>query len=148
PRSALRGVLLAFHPLTLGWIGKGEVRTLTRAEWLGGQRFLRGDALLCAYYLNELLLRLLPREDPYEQLFERYRAALTALADVQDLAQSQSVSSGGQAAVLRLFEKALLAELGYALTLDTDAHGGAINLAATYCYHPEQGPLRYEAPAF
>src|SRR4051812_36280755 len=80
PRSALRGILLAFHPLALGWFGKGEVRTLTRAEWLGGQAFLRGEALLCGYYLNELLLRLLPREDPHERLFARYQEALAALA--------------------------------------------------------------------
>lgn len=68
PRSALRGVLLAFHPLSLGWFGKGEVRTLSRAEWLGGQAFLQGEALLCGYYLNELLMRLLQREDPHERL--------------------------------------------------------------------------------
>jgi len=60
PRSAMRGVLLSFQPVQLGWYGKGEVRTLTRAEWIGGQPLLQGEALLCGFYLNELLLRLLP----------------------------------------------------------------------------------------
>src|SRR3954447_15614048 len=63
PRSAMRGVLLAFQPLALSWFGKGELRTLARAEWVGGQPLLQGEALLCGFYLNELLLRLLPRED-------------------------------------------------------------------------------------
>ena len=80
PRSAMRGVLLSFQPVQLGWYGKGEVRTLTRAEWVGGQPLLQGEALLCGFYLNELLLRLLPREDPHEALFERYGEALRRLA--------------------------------------------------------------------
>ena len=143
PRSALRGVLLAFHPLTLGWIGKTELRTLTKAEWLGGRGFLRGDSLLCGYYLNELLIRLLPREDAHEHLFARYGAALAALVEVQSAG-----ADANPAPVLRSFEKALLAELGYALTLDGDARGAAIEPAAVYCYYPEQGPQRVEGPAY
>lgn len=63
PRSAIRGLLMAFQPLELGWAGKGEVQTLMKAEWQGGQPLLTGKALFCAYYLNELLMHLLPRED-------------------------------------------------------------------------------------
>src|SRR5258706_16228562 len=55
PRSALRGVLLAFQPLTLSWFGKGEVRTLARAEWIGGAPPLPGGGRVCGLYLNELL---------------------------------------------------------------------------------------------
>jgi hypothetical protein len=57
PRSALRGVLLAFAPLTISWSGKSELRTLHKAEWQGGLPQLKGDALLCGFYLNELLLK-------------------------------------------------------------------------------------------
>ena len=57
PMSALRGVLLAYQPLLVDWSGGGEVKTLVRAEWLGGQPMLSGKALLCGYYLNELLMR-------------------------------------------------------------------------------------------
>src|SRR3954467_9386189 len=76
PRSAMRGVLLSFQPLALSWFGKGELRTMARAEWVGAQPLLRGEALLCGFYLNELLLRLLPREDAHEALFVEYRQAL------------------------------------------------------------------------
>src|SRR5712691_9929320 len=133
-RSALRGVLLAFQPLALSWFGKGEVRTLARAEWIGGQPLPCGEALLCGFYLNELLLRLLPREDPHDALFSRYEEALRRL-----------VSQGDTASALRSFERALLKELGYALTLERDsAKGGAIDPEKTYTYDPERGPMEVD----
>src|SRR5947208_14864343 len=76
PRSPMRGVLLSFQPLALSWFGKGELRTLSRAEWQGGQPLLKGEALLCGFYLNELLIRLLPREDAHDASFVQYREAL------------------------------------------------------------------------
>jgi len=131
PRSPLRGVLLAFQPLALSWFGKGEVRTLARAEWVGGQPLLQGEVLLCGFYINELLLRLLPREDPHESLFEQYQAALRRLTERAD-----------SAAALRSFERALLKELGYAMTLERDsASGSAIDAAKSYAYDPERGPI-------
>ena len=131
PRSALRGVLLAFQPLTLSWFGKGEVRTLARAEWIGGTPRLQGEALMCGFYLNELLLRLLPREDSHDALFTRYRHALQQLASHEDTA-----------AALRSFERALLKELGYAMALERDsANGSAIDPSKSYRYDPERGPV-------
>ena len=135
-RSPLRGVLLAFQPLALSWFGKGELRTLARAEWVGGQPLLHGEALLCGFYLNELLLRLLPREDPHEALFSRYWETLRQLT-----------SHGGSASALRSFERALLKELGYAMTLEHDsANGGAIDPAKSYTYDPERGPIEVKGP--
>jgi DNA repair protein RecO (recombination protein O) len=130
-RSPLRGMLRAFQPLTLSWFGKGEVRTLARAEWVGGQPLLHGEVLLCAFYINELLLRLLPREDPHDALFEKYQATLRRLASGED-----------SATALRSFERALLKELGYALTLERDSStGGGIVEDKTYTYDPERGPI-------
>ncbi|MEK7317494.1 MAG: DNA repair protein RecO, partial [Pseudomonadota bacterium] len=57
PHSALRAVLQHFHPIALSWTGRGEVKTLTKAEYVGGMLPLSGDALLSGFYLNELLLR-------------------------------------------------------------------------------------------
>lgn len=42
PRSQMRGVLMEFQPLEMSWFGKGEVPTLARAEWQGGQPLLAG----------------------------------------------------------------------------------------------------------
>lgn len=130
PQSPLRGLLMAFQPLELGWSGKGEVRTLMKAEWQGGQPLLSGKALFCGYYLNELLLHLLPREDAHERLFAVYSETLRRFAD------------GVNEADLRRFERALLGELGYGLTLAHDAAGAPIVAEAHYAYEIENGPVR------
>jgi DNA repair protein RecO (recombination protein O) len=135
PRSALRGVLTSFQPLELSWFGKGEVRTLHSAERVGGQPLLTGTALLCGFYLNELLLNLMARDDPHEQLFDYYQQTLLRLAREED-----------QAAVLRGFEKRMLQELGYALSLDREADsGGPIEPAAHYRYVVDRGAVREAA---
>ena len=132
PRSALRGVLLSFQPLGLSWSGNGEMRTLTGAEWQGAASLLRGAGLMCGFYLNELLLRLLPREDPHEALYDDYRDGLARLAQ----------ASLPTATVLRMFERRLLAAAGYALQLDRDAADGApIRPERSYLYEPERGPV-------
>lgn len=144
PRSAMRGVLLSFHPLRLGWSGSAELATLMGAEWGGSAQSaegggaaqpayapLRGRALMCGFYLNELILRLLPREDPHEALFDAYAEALWRL------------SSEPSTAVLRSFEKRLLAELGYAPLFDREALSGEpIEPAVSYVYEPDRGPVR------
>lgn len=70
PRSQLRGVLVEFQPLDLGWFGAGELRTLARAEWQRAWPMLSGPRLLLGYYLNELLQRLLARDDAHPALFD------------------------------------------------------------------------------
>jgi DNA repair protein RecO (recombination protein O) len=96
PRSALRGLLMAFQPLEIGWAGKGEVLTLMKAEWQGGLPLLHGEALFCGYYLNELLMHLLPREDAHAKLFSVYADTLRRFA------------AGARESDLRCFERALL----------------------------------------
>lgn len=131
PLSNLRSVLMAFQPLSLTWSGKAEVKTLVEVEWVGGVPLLQGSALLCGYYLNELLLRLLPREDPHPALFEAYARSVASLA-----------VGMAHAPLLREFELALLRELGYAPTLDQEADTGAPVLAAQhYFFIPERGPV-------
>lgn len=132
PRSETRGLLQAFQPLALSWAGAGELKTLLKAEWRGGLPLLSGSALLCGFYLNELLLKLLAREDAHPALFADYAEALAALA---------AEEPGGQATVLRRFEVRLLAELGYALQLTHDVDSGApIDRAARYHYVFDRGP--------
>ena len=129
PRSAMRGVLLSFHPLRLSWSGSADLANLVGAEWAGGIPLLGGRGLMCGFYINELLLRLLPRDDPHESLFDAYAETLGRLA-------TQEVS-----AVLRGFEKRLLAELGYAPLLETDAASRPIDPERLYGYEPDRGPV-------
>lgn len=130
PRSVLRGVLIGFQHLELGWFGGGEVKTLAKAEWMGGLPLLTGRCLLLGYYLNELLQKLLPREDAHPGLFDAYGEALAALA-----------GGGADAPELRRFEKSLLKEIGYGLSLDREADGTPIQPDRRYLYLVERGAV-------
>jgi len=133
PRSETRGLLQAFQPLALSWAGAAELKTLLGAQWRGGLPLPQGSALLCGFYLNELLLKLLAREDPHPVLFRDYETALAALTELE--------TPSGQGAVLRRFELRLLAELGYALPLTHDVDTGvAIEPDARYHYEFARGP--------
>jgi DNA repair protein RecO (recombination protein O) len=129
PRSAMRGMLLSFHPLRLSFSASAELGNLISAEWAGALQPLAGQGLMCGFYLNELLLRLLPRDDPHEALFDAYAIALKELSDA-------ALFPG----VLRRFEKRLLVELGYAPMLERDAASRPIDPDGLYVYEPERGP--------
>ena len=105
-----------------------------KAEWQGGQPLLAGKSLFCGYYLNELLMNLLPREDAHARLFAVYAETLRRFAD------------GAQESDLRCFERALLQELGYGLLLETDAEGVAVEADGDYAYEIERGPVRLQRP--
>ena len=135
PHSALRSVLMPFHALTLDWSGRADLKTLRTAEWCGAFRLLRGRALICGFYLNELLLKLVHRDDPHDALFDAYEQTLHALLE-----------GGDHAVVLRCFEKRLLCELGYALTLDRDAETGQpLQAQRRYQYIIDRGPVAVNA---
>lgn len=129
PRSAMRGMLQSFQPLVGAWSGKAELKNLHSLEWGEGLLLLRGDALMCGFYLNELLLRLLPREDEHALLFDYYAETLRTLARGEELP-----------ATLRRFELRMLQEMGYALPLGHDERGEGILADRNYFYVAEQGP--------
>ncbi|HVC37524.1 MAG TPA: DNA repair protein RecO [Gammaproteobacteria bacterium] len=128
--SPWRAVLRPFQPLLLSWVGGGELATLISAEAGDAACALAGHALMSGFYMNELLLRLLPRQDPQLELFGQYGNALGQLTQAT-------------APALRMFEKHLLAALGYGLNLERDAvTGQPLETDAIYRYEPEQGLVR------
>lgn len=129
PHSKLRGALQTFQPLSTSWSGKSELRTLIDAEWVGGMLPLEKTALLCGFYLNELLVKLLARDDPHPVLFDHYVSTLNQLAH-DEPAQT----------VLRKFERALLKETGVAadLTRCTSTRG-PVEAGSDYVVDPERG---------
>src|SRR5688500_7506646 len=138
PRSVLRGSLLAFQPLTITWFGKNELRTLAHADWQAVLPQLTGIGLICGFYLNELILKLLRRDDPHEKLFDYYKEAIMQLRQVKTEGRHNvSVNT-----LLRRFELHLLKELGYAVLLGNDADlGTQISPSKTYEYINEHGPV-------
>jgi DNA repair protein RecO (recombination protein O) len=132
--SQLRGLLSPFSALSLSWSGRGDVKTLLRAEWTGGLVPLRGDALLAGFYLNELMVRLLARSDAHPMLFGAYVQALRALAgDAHEVE-----------AALRGFEVELLRETGHLPSLEVCADGAGVSAGARYRVEPQRGLVRVE----
>lgn len=130
PHSQLRGVLQTFQPLQVSWSGKSELRTLIDADWVGGMLPLERTALLCGFYLNELLVKLLARDDPHPVLFDHYVSTLNQLAHDEPAP-----------IVLRKFERALLKETGVAADLTRCTRSrAALDPAGQYVVDPERGP--------
>jgi DNA repair protein RecO (recombination protein O) len=141
PASSLRGLMQPFTPLLLSWFGKSELKTLHAAEWQGGLVLPQGRALMCGFYLNELLLRLLARGDAHETLYDRYVETLEQLADGAGSSDVERAVVFER--ILRRFERNLLAEIGYGATFDVDADSGApIDPDTRYVFQPERGALR------
>ncbi len=134
PSSNFRPILLPLQPLHLTYGGDAEIRTLKGAEWMGGQVMPTGDALMSGYYLNELLLNLLARDDAHPRLFDVY-------ADVV-----QVISSGHAEALqaaLRTFELLLLREIGLLPLLDAQTMTfSTLQADARYSLVPEGGLLQ------
>jgi len=124
PRSKTRALLQPLQPLLLSWTEAGDLGTLTGAEAQALPVRLAGEQVFYAWYLNELLLRLLQRHDPHPPLFERYARALAQLAEP------------AAEAALRVFEKHLLAEIGYGLQLQTP-----LQAEACYRYDEQHGAV-------
>jgi DNA repair protein RecO (recombination protein O) len=138
PSSNFRPVLLPLQPLHVAFGGDGEIRTLRSAEWQGGQVMPTGDALLSGYYLNELLLRLLARDDPHPPLFDVYAAAVRMLAGEQPQVLQPA---------LRAFELLLLREIGLLPSLDLQtATLAPLDPDQRYVLRPEGGLLESEQP--
>lgn len=132
-RSRLKGVLRPFMPLSMSWVIKSDLGTLTGAEVRGAPLSLTGEALLSGYYVNELVLHFLHRHDPQPEIFAAYAETIGALA----------VAGTDVATVLRQFEMALLRHSGYALNLDHESGStNALDPAQSYEYRMEQGAVR------
>ena len=131
-KSRLKPLLRPFMPLSLSWILRSELGTLTGAELDGQPLTLSGDALMSGYYLNELILHLLHRHDPQPEIFAVYSQTIRRLATTTQ-----------PAPVLRVFEIELLKLLGYEPGFGHEAitHED-IDPAAHYEYRPEQGPVK------
>jgi DNA repair protein RecO (recombination protein O) len=113
--SALGGSLQLFSEMLASWSGRGEMGHLSGAERVRPPVTLTGDRLMSGFYANELLLKLLQRNDPHPDLFDAYAALLERLFDDHFEA----------ARALRIFEKGLLEGLGWGLNLAHEAGSGA-----------------------
>lgn len=131
-RHALRAALQPLQCIRLEAVQRGELATLRNAEAIDAAPRLHGDAAMAAFYLNELTLRLTPRQDPLPELHAAYARTRSALADAEMLLSWQ----------LRRYERDLLDAIGFGFDWRHDGDGVAIDPAARYRLDPEHGPRR------
>lgn len=125
-------ILQPFIPLMVSYSGRGEVKTLRECEAMENALTLSGSTLYSAYYVNELLLKFMQKNEVHETVFAAYAQLLEQLQGSADFTES----------LLRLFEIKLLSELGYGLQLSHDAgNSQPIKPQKNYIYEPETGPL-------
>jgi DNA repair protein RecO (recombination protein O) len=130
-RSRYKNIFRPFAPLVIGWTGRQSLRHISHAEPGTTSSYLfSGNILYCGLYVNELLYKLLPLEEPFTQLFSQYHTLLNQLAS----------SCNHYEIYLRYFEKHLLQETGYGLSLTEEIHNQqAIQANQYYAYRPKQG---------
>ena len=129
PKSRYQGKLQLFSPLLVSWSGRGELKSLGDIELHSAGYQLEGNALLCGFYLNELLVRLLKHEDPYPAIYHHYQNIL-----------HRFLHHDFNEADLRYFEKNLIKELGYDFSLNYDViNASTINPEHTYRYDLDRG---------
>lgn len=129
PTSRQSAVLQPFRRVRLSWIRRGELGRMTHVEADADSLDIRGDALLAAFYLNELLLRLVPGGDHNDEIMSCYSNCLDQLAESESAARA-----------VRLFELELLEALGYRIDLDQDFRTGKpIEPECDYVFEHEGG---------
>ena len=134
-RHALRAALQPLQHVRIDALQRGELAQLQAAEALDAAPLLAGDAAMAGFYLNELVLRLAPRQDPLPALYAAY-------ADVRARMRGEGGVRAALAWTLRRFERDLLDALGFGLPFDADGDGAPIDPAARYRLDPEHGPRR------
>ena len=130
-RHALRAALQPLQHIRFDAVQRGELAHLSNAEALDAAPQLAGEAMLAGFYVNELLMRLAPRQDPHSALYALYGEVRGRLA-----------AGGSLAWTLRRFERDLLEALGFGFDLSADGDGAPIDPAARYRLDPEHGARR------
>lgn len=149
-KSRWPGLLQPFQRILFSWQGRGDLKTLTAAEYQGLRYWLQGTDLLSGLYANELLVRLLQRDDPHAGLYVSYEQLLCGLGEPHEVRdESKAVTTVSRVERrLRQFERQLLTELGYGLVLDHDVSNNLpISAQATYRYTLDHGPVQYHGSA-
>ena len=133
PYSQLRAVLLPFQRVQV-LLGKpkadeaSDILTLRSAEYGGSAAALPAAQLFSGFYLNELLMKLLARQDSHALLFDAYADTLQALAVGQDEAPLRAFE------LMLLRETGVLPELSRATLTQADVHADQ-----AYALRPEAG---------
>lgn len=130
-KSKTSSIMQPFMPLNVSWYGSGDLVTLTNVEAHANSHMLHGRNAICGLYLNELLVKLMPKWDPCPVLFAGYEQALLRLMG----------NAVAEQITLRKFEVLLLKSLGYGLQLTKEVNTGVqVRPQDYYLFDPILGP--------
>ncbi len=125
---------LLFTPLLVSWSGRGDLFTLTHVESITAKQVTSPEVSIVGMYLNELILKLVPKSSPSVEIFDLYRNVIHLLG-----------KGDNQEKVLRLFEIELLELVGHGLSLDKEVdHETPITEDGFYRYDVGLGPARIQ----
>ncbi len=117
--------------LNISWFIKGDLGTMMAVEAVGPISKLNGTRLFSCFYMNELLVRMLHKDESHPELFKVYEDSLYNLHN-----------NHPEDWILRIFEKHLLKSLGYGLILDHEVESGdKISEESNYFYRIDYGPV-------
>jgi len=137
-RSRTAGLLQPFVPLLISYVGKAELKILSDIEIIPNAIELKGLALYCGFYVNELIGFFLHQYDPHPEVFRDYADCLSRLSvEGEQLSNNSKIE-----AALRLFEFKLMVNTGYGLQLEHDyRHEKPVDPLKKYVFDVEQGPV-------
>ncbi len=125
-----QALLQPYQKIMLSWSGRGSMGTLNKVESICPVDMLKGSLVMTGFYINELIVRLLHKNEPHIELFEAYEVVLISLRNAEN-----------EQSVLRRFEIQLLQALGYGLVLDHDVDNDSpIEQDKDYYYCLDNGP--------
>jgi DNA repair protein RecO (recombination protein O) len=131
-KNRRQALLQPFIPLSISCVGRGELLTLTEVDVEGRHLMLMGRRLVLGFYMNEVLMRVLHRNDAHPELFPIYQNTLIDLEQEMDVIEQKA---------LRLFEKSLLKAIGYELQLTQETESGVhVQPDQFYTFDCEYGP--------
>ena len=130
PKSKFFGYLVPFYKLSITYSGRSELKTLTNIDRdLSDFNNTLSKKSYSLLYINELLIKLLPKDASHLELFNLYNNFLEEVSSNKDIE-----------IVLRHFELDLLDMLGYGLDYDNDIdNNNPIRTNASYKFISEKG---------
>ena len=130
PKSKFFGYLAPFTKLRITYSGRSELKTLTNID----RDFSESTNSLSKtsyslLYINELLIRLLPKDAIHEDLFMLYEDFLSKIHSGENIELT-----------LRAFELDMLEMLGYGIDFENDIDKNrSIEIDKNYSFIPERG---------
>ena len=139
PKSKFFGYLVPFQKLKITYSGRSELKTLTSIDRdLASNSNTFSKVSYSLLYINELLMKLLPKDAKHEELFVLYDEFLKKINKNNNLEIS-----------LRHFELDLLDMLGYGFDYDSEIDSNEpIEAELSYVFVSERGFRKSNSSSF